>query len=271
MAAAPRKWDITPPCLPAGWLFPFSGGAPWSPDHASPPSPPHINSSPAVPRAAAKPRDLRNRPVASARCRLCRHCPALGGSSAGHPLWAHPRRDGWAARWGGAGRVTPHFVLLTEGELEVHLGPGPPPQAGVSSQPHRTWAQQADPLCLHPVGCPPPASVRQSVTSPFHVLPPSPVGLTWTTARPLSHAAPDTLWAPLSSQRRLGLGWLPFLHGDRTPMTRCSATDSRGVQTPGFVVDVEGGGEEGSPRLHHREILKCCGKRYRYNYVFQSA
>lgn len=236
MAAAPWKWDITPPCLPAGWRFPFSGGAPWSPDRASP-TPPPYKRQPSCAQGCCQAQGLEKSPSCFCTMQALQTLPC----------------PGWQQRW------TPSLGPSTQGWLGFPVGRG--------GQGHSTLRQLLATQDLGPAGRPsvsapgrlPAPSERPAVSDVLLACPASsPVGLTWATARPLSHAAPDTLWAPLSSQRRLGLGWLPFLHGDRTPVTCCSATDSCGVQAPGFVVDVEGGGEGGAsaaPSQGNSEML----------------
>lgn len=144
----------------------FSGGVPLGAPTACH-HPPRVNSSLEVPGAAAKPRGLRNCSDASAQGRLCSHHPAPTGK--GRPLWAHPRRVGWAAPGGGTGRVTPGLVA-TEGGSKVCSGPGPCAQARVSTLPHRTRAPWADPLCRHLAWAPTPSECPAPRATPFQAL-----------------------------------------------------------------------------------------------------
>lgn len=165
-----------------------------------------MNSSSAVPSAAAKLRDLRNRPDSSARCRLCRHGPALGGSSAG--TLSAPIHTGMARLpRGKGGQGNPGPCLANERRIRSPLRS----RALSSGWDQFLATQDLGPMgrlciCTWPVS-PPQVSVQQSVTPSFQVLLFT-QGPYLATAGPLSHAA------PLSSQCWLGLGWLPFLHGD---------------------------------------------------------
>lgn len=210
-----------------------------------PPAPPY-KRQPSCAQGCCQAQGLEKSPSCLCMMQALQTLPCPGWQQRGTPSLG-PSTQGWLGcpvERGGQGHST--LRLADGGRIRSPRGS----RASSSGRGQLPATQDPGPAGRPSVSAPgrlPAPSERPAVSDVLLPCPASsPVGLTWATARPLSHAAPDTLWAPLSSQRRLGLGWLHFLHGDRTPVTRYSAPDSCGVQAPGFAVDVEGGGEGGA-------------------------